>query len=198
MKNITKNNNSINNYLLFFKMAAFGIDTLLQSLWEIIHRPVNHVLWNFVPCRHQTPLQRVDRLVGLRARFVLQNAPDAVVHNVQIRRIRRPLSVVSLGADVDVNDLREDVLDQVTRGDRLVGWGPVFLPYPVLFSVRSSGPWMNFGSQKISVQVPIHFDTRIDEKQRSLDSVSHSCPYHDALWLLGPRHDSLFEWQRLF
>uniref|UniRef100_A0A914DAP9 Secreted protein n=1 Tax=Acrobeloides nanus TaxID=290746 RepID=A0A914DAP9_9BILA len=91
-------------------MAALSINTLLQALGKVIHRAVNHILGYFVPCRHQTLFQGLDRLVGFCARLGLQDAPDAVVHHV---RIRWPLAVVSLGVNVDVDDLREDVLDQV-------------------------------------------------------------------------------------
>ena len=102
-------------------MATPSINALFQALREVIHRPVNHVLENFFSTPPPNFSSSLDRLVGFCACFVLQDAPDAVVHHVQIGRIRRPFAIVSLGTDVDVDDLWEDVLDQVPGGDGLVG-----------------------------------------------------------------------------
>jgi hypothetical protein len=57
-------------------MAASGINTLLQTLREVIHSSINNFLWDCVPRLHQTLLQGFNRLVGFRARFGLQNAPQ--------------------------------------------------------------------------------------------------------------------------
>uniref|UniRef100_A0A914EBY7 Uncharacterized protein n=1 Tax=Acrobeloides nanus TaxID=290746 RepID=A0A914EBY7_9BILA len=50
-------------------MATSGLDTLLQTLREVVHRSINDFLWNYIPCLHQTLLQRIDRLMGFRACF---------------------------------------------------------------------------------------------------------------------------------
>ena len=86
-------------------MAASGIDKLLQCLWKCVHCSVDDFLWDFFPSRYQTLLQRFNRLVGFRTGFGFQYAPNCVVQHVQIRGIWWPLAVVSLGADVDFDEL---------------------------------------------------------------------------------------------
>ena len=134
-------------------MAAIGLDTLLQTLGEVIHRTVDNILRYVVPGLRQTLFQCVDWLVGLWACLGLQDAPYAVVHDVQIGRIRWPLAVVSLWADVDFDELRHVVADQVLSLFGLVRWGSVLHEHPVPSPIRPSGPWEDFASQKISVTI---------------------------------------------
>ena len=135
-------------------MTSLSVNALLQSLREVVHGFIDHILRDFIPRCHQTLLQCLNRLMGLRARFIFQNAPQRIVQHIQVRGIRRPITVVSLRADVDFDGLREAVLDQVLCFDGLVRWSPVLLENPVLLplsvtpSVNLFRPWQNLGSQK--------------------------------------------------
>ena len=66
IRKLTKNNKNCLIYLFIFKMATSGVDTLLQTLWEIVYRSINHILVDSIPCSNQALLQRLNRLVGLR------------------------------------------------------------------------------------------------------------------------------------
>ena len=163
-------------------MAAIGLDTLLQTLGEVIHRTVDNILRYVVPGLRQTLFQCVDWLVGLWACLGLQDAPYAVVHDVQIGRIRWPLAVVSLWGDVDFDELRHVVADQVLSLFDLVRWGSVLHEHPVPLPIRPSGPWEDFASQKFSVtgSVDLHslyidrtFVTPCSSRNKSSSSVSH-------------------------
>src|SRR3569623_817109 len=92
---------------------------------------------------------------GAVSGFGLQDAPYAVVHDVQIGRIRWSLAVVSLWADVDFDELRHIVADQVLSLFGLVQWGSVLHEHPVPSPIRPSDPWEDFASQKISVTGPV-------------------------------------------
>ena len=173
-------------------MAASGIDTLLQFLRKCVHCSVDDFLWDFFPSRYQTLLQRFNRLVGFRTGFGFQYAPNCVVQHVQIRGIWWPLTVVSLGADVDFDELGDVVSDQVLCFFRLVGWSPVLLKNPMPLSISPSGPWKNFGLEKFSVQRSVLFDAFGEEVQWRFHPIANSGPHHNRFWALLPANDVLF------
>ena len=65
-------------------MATVRIDALLQSLREIINRLSDSLHRDLIPRLGQTLLQRLNRLVRLRACLLLQDAPNRIVHRVQV------------------------------------------------------------------------------------------------------------------
>ena len=71
-------------------MAAFSVDTGLESLGEGIDDGTQVVGGHFVPCFDEGSLQGIETFVGSRAGLGLKVLPNGIIQWVQIRAVGGP------------------------------------------------------------------------------------------------------------
>ena len=71
-------------------MAAFSVDTGLESLGEGIDDGTQVVGGHFVPCFDEGSLQGIETFVGSRAGLGLEVLPNGIIQWVQIRAVGGP------------------------------------------------------------------------------------------------------------
>ena len=116
------------------KLATFCFNTQRQTLPKIPQlfrrQSVPPPLQRLLRCLRILRRQRI--LVGLSTGIRLQNWPTAVIHRVEIRRVRRPF--------LRCDDVMKMGLAPLLCRSRSVGWSGIFLKCPLLSAKVAMGP----------------------------------------------------------
>ena len=74
-----------------FEVFPFRVYKFMQSITPLIHCSVNNVLIKTTPLFNQSFFQMVDVTDLAAIDSFLQNAPNRVVHRIEIRTVRWPI-----------------------------------------------------------------------------------------------------------
>ena len=76
---------------LVLKMSTINLNACPQTNSPLLHRPVHYALVEQTPLLHKSLLQVMDVSYPSSIHSLLQNAPDLVVHRIEIWPVWRPV-----------------------------------------------------------------------------------------------------------
>src|ERR1700759_2980017 len=140
---------------LVLKMTAISFNARPQTNSPLLHRPIHYALIKQTPFFHKALLKMIDISYPISIHAFLQDAPDLVVHWIEVWTIRRP----------KCDEFWRRTLQELHSCSSSVRWCAVLLENEKLFRDFSDSWQKTMCQQDVAIECTVDFDFWFDEYQ---------------------------------